>query len=272
MAIYSSPTQYSIVANIAALTPIKTALRTRMATATHCKRKNKMRIFVALIIVLHVAACGITPRQSSGDILVIGDSVLAWNRSGGQDVGRVIAAELGRDVVSRATLGARVQSGGLSALGGLRIPDQLPLGSWDWVVMNGGANDLAFTCGCARCDAEIDRLIAANNQTGAIPDLITRARLQGAQVLWAGYYEAPASRSFGACRPALVELERRIARYAADTRGVYFIDTEDVLDPAVLSLLAADRTHPSPAGSAVIGRFISQEISAGSGHSASPEG
>ncbi|MBQ2259776.1 MAG: SGNH/GDSL hydrolase family protein [Loktanella sp.] len=224
-----------------------------------------MRWFFILVLVLHLTACGIAPRQSGGDILVIGDSVLAWNRTSGQDVGHVIGAALGRDVVSRAALGARLRSGGLGALGGLSIPDQLSAGPWNWVVMNGGANDLGFACGCTQCDDEIDQLIAPAAQNGAIPDLIARARATGARVLWVGYYEAPTSRSFQGCRPGLVELERRIAIYAGAKEGVYFIDAEDVLDPAVPALLASDRTHPSAAGSALIGRFIAREIATRSG-------
>lgn len=126
--------------------------------------------------------------------------------------------------------------------------------------MNGGANDLGFSCGCNRCDAEIDLLISENATTGAIPDLIARARAQGAKVLWAGYYRAPGSRSFSGCRPGLVELERRIAMHAGAKEGVFFIDTEDVLDPAKSGLLASDRTHPSVEGSALIGRFLAREI------------
>lgn len=219
-----------------------------------------MRTFFVLCLLVSVASCGLTPRQQGGDILVIGDSVMAWNRAAGDDVGRVMEAELDRDVVNRAALGARIRAGGLSALGGLSIPDQLSAGPWNWIVMNGGANDLGSSCGCTRCDAEIDLLISENATTGAIPDLIARARARGAKVLWAGYYRAPDSRSFSGCRPGLMELERRITIYAGTRDGVFFIDTEDVFDPAKSGLLASDRTHPSVEGSALIGRFLAREI------------
>ena len=219
-----------------------------------------MRLFLIAALFSALAACGVAPRQQAGDILVIGDSVFAWNRSSGQDVGRVIEMELNRDVTSRARLGAQLQSGRLASLGGLSIPDQLTTGSWSWVVMNGGANDLARACGCQRCDGVIDQLIGPDAMTGAIPDLISRARNQGAQVIWAGYYEAPASRSFAGCHPWLVTLEQRIARYAAAKPGVYFMDIEDVIDATASHLLAPDRTHPNSTGSAVIGRFIATRI------------
>lgn len=219
-----------------------------------------MRAVLTLCLLLHVAACGLARGQSGGDILVIGDSVMAWNRVGGGDIGSVIQAELDRDVVNRAALGARIQPGGLAALAGLSIPDQLSAGPWEWVVMTGGANDLGASCGCGPCDAEVDALISRTATTGAIPDLITRATRQGARVLWVGYYEAPESRAFKGCRPALVEIERRIAAFARTRDGLFFVDAEEVIDPASPSLLAADRTHPSIKGSDVIGRFLAQEI------------
>lgn len=219
-----------------------------------------MRVALALILAVVLAGCAAPVSRSGGDILVIGDSVMAWNRSAGADIGAVVEAELGRDVVNRARLGAQLRAGGLASLGGVSIPAQVPDGRWNWIVMNGGANDLGFGCGCTRCDAEIDLLLAPDGSGGAIPDLIRAARATGAQVLWLGYYQAPQSRSFRGCRPGLVELERRIAAFALAQPGVAFLDAEDVMDPADASLLASDRTHPSARGSAVIGRALASAI------------
>jgi lysophospholipase L1-like esterase len=219
-----------------------------------------MRVFLALILGLVLAGCAAPVSRSGGDILVIGDSVMVWNRSDGADVGAALAGELRRDVVNRARLGAQVRPGGLASLGGLSIPAQLAPGRWNWIVMNGGANDLGFGCGCTRCDAEIDLLLAPDGSGGAILDLIGAARATGAQVLWLGYYQAPQSGSFRGCRPGLVKLERRIAAYARTQPGVFFIDAEDVMEPADEALLASDRTHPSPLGSAVIGRALAEAI------------
>ncbi|NEX47913.1 SGNH/GDSL hydrolase family protein [Pseudotabrizicola algicola] len=221
-----------------------------------------MRVVTVLCLVLVLCGCGLASRQTDGDILVIGDSVLAWNRGAGGDVGRVISAELRREVVNHAALGARLGRGGIGRFGGLNIPAQLPPGRWNWVVMNGGANDLGLTCGCTRCEAEIDRLISKDGRTGVIPDLISAARGRGARVLWAGYYAAPQSRSFRGCRPGLVELERRIALHAQMMDGVFFVDSEDVFDASNTSLFAADNTHPSVEGSAVIGRYLARQIAA----------
>lgn len=211
---------------------------------------------IALVFIL-IAGCGIAPRQSGGDILVIGDSVLAWNQG---TIGDVIAAELDRDVVSRAAPGARLHASKAASLVGLSIPRQLSAGKWNWVVMNGGANDLGGSCGCGRCDAVIDALISTDGSTGDIPDLISDARMSGARVLWMGYYQAVESASFRNCRAGLVELERRIEIHAQSHDGVYFFDSEDIFDPNDSRFLGADLTHPSRDGSRILGRFLAKAI------------
>lgn len=218
-----------------------------------------MHRLVALLLLALVAACGPGQRQSGGDILVIGDSVMAWNKNSGRDIGAVIGASLDREVISRAASGSDIQAGGAKSLIGLSIPGQLPAGRWNWIVMNGGANDLRGSCGCRRCGAEIDRLISRDAASGAIPNLIARARRQSDRVLWMGYYQATQS-SFSGCRPALVELERRVAAYARSNAGVYFVDSESVFDHQDGTLFASDKTHPSPKGSALIGQFLARQI------------
>lgn len=212
---------------------------------------------IALVCLAVVAGCGLAPKQSGGDILVVGDSVLAWN---GGIVGKVIASELRRDVVSRAALGARIDASRAAAFVGLSIPDQLSAGKWNWIVMDGAANDLGGSCGCVRCDGVVDGLISPDGSVGDIPDLIAKARRSGAQILWMGYYQAPASPSFKNCRASLVELERRVEEYAKSHDGVYFVDAEDVFDLADPTLLGPDRTHPSLKGSTILGKFLARTI------------
>lgn len=220
-----------------------------------------MRVLASLMLILTLAACGPAPTgRSGGDILVIGDSVMAWNNGAGADIGSVIAERLDRSVVSRAVAGARIRAGGGASLVGLSIPDQLATGAWDWVVMNGAANDLGFNCGCTRCADEIEALISVDGQRGDIPDLIARAEAQGARVLWMGYYAAPNSTAFPGCRPGLVEIESRIARLAAARPGLIFVDAETIFNPPDPSLFAGDKTHPSIKGSARIGTYLADVI------------
>ncbi|MGA9410598.1 MAG: SGNH/GDSL hydrolase family protein [Roseobacter sp.] len=221
-----------------------------------------MRVFIAFIAALFVslvAGCVHIPSQQD-DIVVIGDSVMAWNRAEGRDVGSVIGAKLNRPVLNRAAFGAQIRANSFARLLGLSIPAQLPPGRWNWVVANGGANDLGSTCGCTNCDDAIDTLISGDGQTGYIPDLITQALAQNAQVLWLGYYRAPETTSFEGCRPGLVEIERRIAWLAGSDDRVFFLDAETFFNPLKPALLDRDKTHPSVEGSALIGRKIVEVI------------
>ena len=221
-----------------------------------------MRSLLAILVLLLLPACAVQSPRASGDILVIGDSVMAWNKASGRDIGSAIEAELGRDVTSRAVPGAGITSSGLGLLA-RPVSSQLGQGRWNWVVINGGANDLGALCGCSRCDSAVDRLISRDGRSGDIPRLIAAARATGARVLWMGYYKAPDTSLFRGCRPALVEIERRIARLAEAVPGVTFADAEDVMPPGRPDLLASDRTHPSPAGSALIGRYLARIIASG---------
>lgn len=223
-----------------------------------------MRFLIGILVVTFISACTQVSRQG-GDIVVIGDSVMAWNRSDDRDIASVISAKLDRSVVNRANFAAQIRAASVSTLLRLSIPDQLPDGEWNWVVINGGANDLGFSCGCTRCAAELDLLISEDGKRGAIPDLIAQAQGQGARVLWLGYYRAPETRSFEGCRPGLVEIERRIARLAALREGVFFLDAEDVLDPPRREYFDSDRTHPSALGSRLIGAALAGVIARNSG-------
>lgn len=128
--------------------------------------------------------------------------------------------------------------------------------------MNGGANDLGRNCGCTRCDGEIERLLSSDGANGVIPSLVRQAQGYGAQVIWIGYYQAPRSRAFRGCRPALVELERRLASFASKTAGFYFLDAEDEFDPNRTDLFARDQTHPSLLGSELIADMVARTIRA----------
>ncbi|MCJ8139244.1 SGNH/GDSL hydrolase family protein [Falsirhodobacter halotolerans] len=212
---------------------------------------------ILILALCGLTACGAASRNASGDILVMGDSVLAWNNGA---VGKTIGADLDRPVITRARAGARMMPGAAAALVGLSIPNQLPDGRWNWIVMNGGANDLVGTCGCGPCEAEIDALMSPDATAGAIPDLIARARRTGASVMWMGYYQAPQSASFAGCSAALGKLETRIATYARAHDGVYFVDSEAVMPPSDPGLLGPDRTHPSARGSAILGTFLARAL------------
>ncbi|WP_176249765.1 MULTISPECIES: SGNH/GDSL hydrolase family protein [unclassified Sulfitobacter] len=224
---------------------------------------SRARIVLVLLFGLAVAACTDTAPKGGGDILVIGDSVMAWNGRSDQAIPDVIAKTLGRQVTNKAIPGAKFDNGSalFSAIG-FDIQRQYPGGSWNWVVVDGGANDLGFDdCKCAACRPVVDELIGPDTTSGTIPAFLAGLRDSGAQVIWMGYYKGNGKGSFEGCRDDLVLLERRIARFAARTPGVTFLDSEMVIDPADPTQFASDNTHPSPKGSALIGSYLAKAIS-----------
>ena len=228
------------------------------------------RILAVLAIVTGLSACTDTAPRGGGDILVLGDSIMAWN--GGRSIPDVIANQTGRSVTSRAVPGAQFDNGStIASAVGFDIQQQFPGGRWNWVVVNGSANDLSADCGCGACGASVNALIAPDGQSGSIPAFLQRLRAQtGAQVMWMGYYAGSGSGSFAGCRDDLVEIESRIATFAAGRPGIHFVDSEDVIDRGDRGLFAGDNVHPSARGSARIGAYLAQEITARENRSQKP--
>ncbi|WP_339637100.1 SGNH/GDSL hydrolase family protein [uncultured Sulfitobacter sp.] len=227
-------------------------------------------ILAVLLIVTGLSACTDTAPRGGGDILVLGDSIMAWN--GGRSIPDVIANQTRRSVTSRAVPGAQFDNDStIASAVGFDIQQQFPGGRWNWVVVNGGANDLSADCGCGACGASVNALIAPDGQSGSIPAFLQRLRAQtSAQVMWMGYYAGSGSGSFAGCRDDLVEIESRIATFAAGRPGIHFVDSEDVIDRGDRGLFAGDNVHPSARGSARIGAYLAQEITARENRSQNP--
>lgn len=192
----------------------------------------------------------------------MGDSMMAAHKITGRAISHTIAKAAGARVVNRSVAGARILyrlpvSGSL----GLNIGKQYRTGNWDWIVLNGGGNDLMLGCGCRRCDAKMNRLIAADGSRGEIPSLIRKLRQTGAQVAYVGYLRSPGVGSpIEGCRDEGDELERRIDRFAATDPGVRFISLADLVPHGDRSFHAADMIHPSLKGSREIGLRIARRI------------
>ena len=187
-------------------------------------------------------------------MLAVGDSVLAWNRLSGGDIPRVAAAATSRAVDNRSVIGARFLTG---------IPGQYRDGPWDWVIVNGGANDLRGTCGCDGCDTTLDALVGPDGQGGAMADFARSVAAKGHGVVLLGYYgTSVAGGPFAACADELTELSRRLKLLANSNPAILFVDAKDAIDPANLELYARDLAHPSPDGSALIGQRIAAAIAA----------
>lgn len=212
------------------------------------------RLIFVLVLAL-VTACGEPVSPGDGArILVLGDSMLAMNRNTGGAVAQILESGLDEPVTDRSTPGARYfHALPVSGAAGMRIDAQYRSGDWDWVVMNGGGNDILFGCGCGACTRVLDRLVSADGSAGAIPALVGRIRAEGARVIYLGYLRNPGVQTpIKACGPAGNELDRRLVKMAARDPGVTFVALSDLVPWGDRSFHAADLIHPSVQGSRAI--------------------
>ena len=195
-------------------------------------------------------------------ILAIGDSLMAWHSIAGKAIPDIVASELNEPTENRSLGGARmIFKVPIIGGAGMEIPQQIVEGDWDWVVMNGGGNDLWFGCGCRACEKKLDSLITDKGDSGEIPRVISELRETGANILFFGYLRSPGVDSMiEECRDEGDELERRIADYANATKNVYFLSNKDLVPDGDLSYHGFDRIHPSLKGSEEIGKRIAALI------------
>ncbi|MEO0863485.1 MAG: SGNH/GDSL hydrolase family protein, partial [Pseudomonadota bacterium] len=152
-----------------------------------------MRLLSVFVGLLLLVGCGDpVPRGGEARIMAMGDSLMAWHAASDRSIADVLADRLGEPVVDRSVVGASYTyplpiSGSL----GLRISAQYVPGDWDWVVLNGGGNDLWLGCGCLRCDAQLERLVSPDGTQGKIPALVSQIRRSGARVAYIGYLRTP---------------------------------------------------------------------------------
>ncbi|OIQ45725.1 MAG: GDSL family lipase [Roseobacter sp. MedPE-SW] len=223
------------------------------------------RLFCILGALLALSGCGerATNPHTDGQILVMGDSLMAWNRASQRAISDVMEQHLEIEVTDRSVIGARmIYRLPISGAAGLSIPKQLPKRQrWDWVVLNGGGNDLWLGCGCTACRRKMDRLSSIDGSSGAIPDLVNQLRSSGAKVIYTGYLRSPGRGSpIEYCKDDGEELDRRAARMAEQDEGVFFLSLADTVPHGDRSFHALDMIHPSIKGSDAIGTRISELI------------
>ena len=222
---------------------------------------QKMRIL--LIALCLGTLCGQVSYGGAGDrILLLGDSMMASNRGSGQSVAAVIEAAVGQDVSDRSVAGARYfYNLPITGKLGLRLTEQYQKGQWNWVVLNGGGNDLLFGCGCSKCAKMLDRLVSKDGLRGAIPSFIANIRKTGAKVIYVGYLRNPGVQSpIKACKPAGDELDRRLTRMARGDAGITFLPMSDLVPSGDRTFHQSDLIHPSVKGSRGIGARIAHVI------------
>ncbi len=218
-------------------------------------------VFLALI----TSSCAPLPgSKSDARIVMLGDSVFAWWRGTGQSVGDAMSADLDQPVANFSIVSARItQQNPVMKLTRLNIPNQFDRRAADWIVVNGGANDLYFECLCLRCDTVIDQLVDETGTQGEIPAFLTELRETGAKVMYVGYHRSGGlGGPYDRCTSRLDVVETRLADFAAAQDGIFFADMSDVFPPRDRSYYDGDLIHPSVKGSAAIGARIAELIHA----------
>lgn len=221
------------------------------------------KIFLFCFCFLTLVGCGESiNRADETAVLVMGDSLMAWNGGTNRAISDVMERHLNTEVVDRSVSAARIiYNLPISGAAGLSIPKQYRTSRWDWVVVNGGGNDLWLGCGCFACTRKMDRLVSQDGLSGAIPDLVGRLRASGAKVIYTGYLRSPGSGSpIEYCKDEGQELDRRVARMATQKDGVFFLSLADLVPHGDRSYHALDMIHPSVKGSQAIGLRITQLI------------
>ena len=221
-------------------------------------------IYTALVVaaLLVGMSIGSIAQAKEPRILAIGDSLMVWNRAQRRSIPQVVSSILKEPVQSRAVSGAMmIYALPISGAMGMRIPSQYRDDGVDWVVVNGGGNDLWLGCGCRRCDGRMNRMISANGTRGDVPKLIKDIRATKAKVIYIGYLRSPGVGSaIDHCRNEGNEYERRIEAMAKSMDGVYFISNADLVPSGDRSFHDKDLIHPSEKASIEIAKRVVQVI------------
>ncbi len=224
-----------------------------------------MRILLLLFCLAFSLLTGCSENLSESErsrILAMGDSLLSSNALIGHSVSDAVEENLGEEVLDRSVMGASVLYAlPISGAMGMKIEKQYTPGKWDWIILNGGGNDLLFGCGCGECTHKINRLISEGGDYGAIPGLVAYLRNTGAKVIYVGYLRSPGVGSpIESCKDDGDALEERIAKMAAADSGVYFLSLAEMVPYGDRSFHKADMIHPSVKASNEIGQRIARII------------
>ena len=204
-------------------------------------------------LLLSITGCTQVERGSLTDakIYAIGDSIFEWNLSdqlsAPQEVGRI----LNQPVYNAAISGSQMTDDSESS-----IPNQYVSGEWDWIVMDGGANDLNNLCECDDCSTVQDQI------ESELTTFVTDRRSEDINIVIWGYYDLPSNARYGfdRCSDSLAELRQRQKALADTDPGILFVDGSLDITGEDLTFFDRDKVHPSTEGSTLIGSQIAQAI------------
>lgn len=204
----------------------------------------------------------VVSRNASPRILAMGDSLMAWHSVSGNSIAHAVGDALNEPVANHAISGARViYKLPVSGAMGMKIANQYKKGDWDWVVLNGGGNDLWLGCGCGACDKRMGRMISEDGRKGAIPHMVDSLRGTGAKIVYVGYLRSPGAWSpIEGCKDDGDRLEARIKKLADIVPEMHFVSLEDLVPHGDRSFHAMDMIHPSLKASREIGQRVAKVI------------
>lgn len=219
-------------------------------------------IALALLVLFIVSGSQTVAREQGARILTMGDSLLSAHSISKRAVSHSVEKALGVKVTDRSVAGARIIYGlPITGAMGMKIAKQYRTGKWDWIILNGGGNDLWFGCGCHSCERKINRLISNSGMNGEIPRLVGNLRKTGARVIYVGYLRSPGVGSpIESCKDDGDVLESRIAKMAEADKGVYFLSLAKMVPFGDRSYHGFDMIHPSLKASREIGKRIAEII------------
>ena len=184
-------------------------------------------------------------------IIAVGDSVFEWHLWTGRSAPERLGQALDRPVYNAAISGALVTDGVEES-----IPNQYIEGDWDWVIVDGGANDLADLCQCNECT------VTQNNIEKTISEFVTDRTAEGQRVVLWSYYVLPDNARFGFenCHDDFDELRQRHKTIADADPNVIWVNGADIISGEKSRHFYADRIHPSRLAAKMIGQQIAQAI------------
>ena len=195
--------------------------------------------------------------ESTGRIQAIGDSFLDFYSEEEKSIPHVVGNVLGLAVQNNSISGAVVLGDGSEG-----IPGQYESGSWDWVIVNGGGNDLEQECLCGDCDDYMNEIISEDTLSGTLPELLYTIQEDGNRIVLMSYFSIPSeAEEFSNCNDELDVMRERYQTFADIYDDVIFVDAGDVVSYNTQpEAYAEDFIHPSIEGSALIGAYVAERI------------
>ena len=211
---------------------------------------------IRVCLLMGLAACG--GGEELEGILGLGDSIMAWNLEEGASIPEVAGDELGVNVVNRAISGSYWTTDEGDA-----IPDQYVAGDWEWVIVDGGGNDMNDECLCGDCEANMTELISEDGTEGDAVDFIEQVLDDGVKVALMSYYPMPedAQGGFALCNEEVEMLRDRYLALAERHDQLLIVDAALVVTPeSTPEAYDEDRVHPSQEGSRIVGTYFAEQM------------